>query len=135
MLKFIIGGLGTGKTQRLVDLAKQLKSESDGNVIFIDDDNAQMCEVPSSIRFINMKEFPINSYDSCLGFICGIVSSDYDIESILIDGMFKVMNIELSDIASVIPQLEKLSEQFEVDFYVTVSTDKLPEELAGYEYK
>lgn len=135
MLKFIIGGLGTGKTQRLVELANQLKAKSSGNVIFIDDDNRHMYDVDSRVRFINIKEFPIDSYEGCIGFLCGIISSDYDIESILVDGLFKVMNIETEDIAKVVPQLEKLAETFEIDIYITVSSEKLPEEYASYEYK
>ncbi len=135
MLKFIIGGLGTGKTQRLVTLANDLKAKSNGNVIFIDNDNGHMYDVDSKVRFINIKEFPIDSFEGCIGFLCGIISSDYDIESILVDGLFKVMNIELDDMAAYVPKIEKIAEMFEIDLYVTVSVDKLPEELASYEYK
>ncbi len=135
MLKFITGGLGTGKSQRLVELANKTKKESDGNIIFIDDDNGFMYDVNSAIRFINIKEFPIDTFDACVGFLSGIISSDYDIESIFIDGLFKVMNAELDDLNVVLPRIEKLSELFEVDFYITISTDKLPEEFADYEYK
>ncbi|MDO4773095.1 MAG: twitching motility protein PilT [Bacillota bacterium] len=135
MLKFIIGGSGTGKTQRLVELANDLKAKSSGNVVFIDDDTRHMYDVDSKVRFINIKEFPIDTFEGCLGFLCGIISSDYDIESILVDGLFKVMNIEADDIASVVPTIEKISELFEIDLYVTVSLEKLPEELASYEYK
>ncbi len=135
MLKFIIGGLGTGKSQRLVELANETKKSSDGNIIFIDDDNGHMYDVNSGIRFINIKEFPIDTFDACTGFLCGIISSDYDIESIFIDGLFKVMNAELEDLNVVLPRIEKLSELFEVDIYITLSTEKLPEEFAEYEYK
>ncbi len=135
MLKFVVGGLGTGKTQRLVALANDLKAKSNGNVVFIDDDNGHMYDVDSKVRFINIKEFPIDTFDACIGFLCGIISSDYDIESILVDGLFKIMNVEVDDMAAVVPKIEKIAEMFEIDLYITVSTKELPEELASYEYK
>ncbi len=135
MLKFVVGGLGTGKTQRLVALANDLKAKSNGNVVFIDDDNGHMYDVDSKVRFINIKEFPIDTFDACIGFLCGIISSDYDIESILVDGLFKIMNVEVDDMVTVVPKIEKIAEMFEIDLYITVSTKELPEELLSYEYK
>lgn len=135
MVKLLVGGLGTGKTQRLVGLANNLSQESNGHVVFIDDDNRHMYDVSNSVRFINIKEYPIENVDACLGFLCGIISNDYDIDNILVDGLYKVLGVELEDISIVIPKLEKLSELFELDFYLTVSTNDLPEELSDYKYE
>lgn len=132
MVKLLIGGSGTGKTRRLVDLANDTSKKTAGHLIFVDDDTRHMYDVESSIRFINIKEFPIDSFDSCYGFLCGIISSDYDIESIFIDGMYKVLNTDLENLALVLPKLERLAEQFGINFYITVSASELSDEFESY---
>ncbi len=135
MVKLLIGGLGTGKSQRLVDLANDISKTSKGSVVFIDDDTRHMYDVNNKIRFINIKEFPIENVDACLGFLCGIISGNYDIETILIDGLYKVLNTEIDDMSVVIPKLERLSELLDVNFYITVSTKELPEEFKSYKHE
>lgn len=132
MVKLLIGGSGTGKTRRLVDLANETAKQSHGHLIFVDDDTRHMYDVESSIRFINIKEFPIDSFDSCFGFLCGIISSDYDIDCIFIDGMYKVLNTDLDNLGLVLPKLERLGEQFGVKFYITVSASELSDEFTSY---
>lgn len=132
MVKLLIGGSGTGKTRRLVDLANDTSKTSEGHLIFIDDDTRHMYDVESSIRFINIKEFPIENFDACFGFLCGIISSDYDIDCIFIDGMYKVLNTDLENLSVVLPKLENLAQQFGVKFYITVSASALGEEFSSY---
>lgn len=135
MLKLITGGLGTGKTKKLIDLANEISETAAGNQVFIDDDSRHMYDLRRQVRFINVKDFPIENVDEFLGFLCGIISNDYDTDHMFIDGLFKVMTCELRDISAVIPRIERLSEMFDVAFYITVSTTELPEEFKKYEYK
>lgn len=132
MIKLLTGAQGTGKTQRLVNLANELSKTSKGDIVFIDDDNRHMYDVNNKVRFINIKEFPIDNMDSCIGFLSGIISGNYDIENILIDGLYKVLNTEINDMDLAIKKLEKLSELFNVDFYITASASELPEEFKKY---
>lgn len=56
-------------------------------MIFIDDDNRAMYDLHHDIRFINLSEFPVSSACEFIGFICGLISNNYDIEKIYIDGI------------------------------------------------
>ena len=40
-----------------------------------------MYELNNKIRLINVNEFPIKSSEGFLGFICGIISQDHDLET------------------------------------------------------
>ena len=66
-----------------------------------------------------------------LGFICGIVSQDRDLEKMFLDSFLKIAHLEDGDILPVITKLEKISEMFQVDFILSISLDEqdLPESL------
>lgn len=132
MLKLIVGEKGSGKTEVLMEKANELVETSKGNIVYIDHDNSLMYELKHSVRFVNVKDFPIENVDEFIGFLSGIISNDYDIKCFFIDGLFKVMNAELSDIGEVIPRIERLSEMFNMDFYITVSAQKLDPEYDKY---
>jgi len=90
-----------------------------------------------NVRLINAMEFNILNVKSFYGFLCGIMSMDYDIEKIYVDGIYKLMNIELKDLVFLIDALEKISEKFNVEFYINVdyTLDKIPENLKSYCYE
>lgn len=40
-----------------------------------------MYELSNKVRLINVKDYPISNCDEFLGFICGVVSQDNDLEA------------------------------------------------------
>ncbi len=132
MLKLIVGEQGSGKTEILMEKANELVETTNGNIVYIDHDNSLMYELKHDVRFVNISDFPIENVDEFLGFLCGIISNNYDIKYFFIDGLFKVMTAELKDIGAVVPRIERLSELFNIDFYVTVSAKELSPEFDKY---
>lgn len=70
-------------------------------------------------------EFEIKSYDEFLGFISGIVSRDFDITNIFVDGIFKIVGSDksLTDLNQFLNRLETMSQKFEITFVISVSID------------
>jgi len=80
MIKVVCGKKGSGKTRALVDSANSFVSTALGDAVFIDGSSQLMCDLHHKVRFINVSEFPIDISSSCtfLGFLCGIISSNFD---------------------------------------------------------
>ncbi len=134
MVKLITGGLGTGKTKIMIEMANNLVAERLGNVVFIDDDNRYMYDLKHQIRFISLHEYPINDTKGFLGFLCGVIAEDHDIQTIFIDGLMKIANIRMDALPSVLKEIKTLSQRFDIDFVLSVSCNdyELPAELKEY---
>ena len=96
-----------------------------GNVFFISNDtNRNIFDVKSKARMADTSEFEIKSYDEFLGFISGIVSRDFDITNIFVDGIFKIVGSDnLDGFESFLNRLETMSQKFEITFVISVSID------------
>ena len=86
MVELLIGKKGTGKTKALIEKVNNALTVAKGNVVFISNDtNRNIFDVKSKARMADTSEFEIKSYDEFLGFICGIVSQDHDLEEMYLD--------------------------------------------------
>ncbi|MEA4816887.1 MAG: twitching motility protein PilT [Lachnospiraceae bacterium] len=135
MVQIIAGEKGEGKTKRLIDLANTAGKQSNGHVVFIDDDNRHMYDLHYGIRFVDTSSFILGDHKIFLGFISGILSQDRDIEKIFIDGLNNIVKkISMDEFVSFVKMLNKLSTQECVDFTMIISMDKglLPAEVSEY---
>ena len=94
MLNFVLGPSGSGKTKWLIDKANEEVRKGNGNIIFIDTDDSHIFSLDHSVRLTNAKEYGIVNLDKLFGFIFGIVSRDYDVEKIYIDGIYSIIDID-----------------------------------------
>lgn len=129
MVQIIAGNKGKGKTKILLDKANSAIAEAKGTVVYLDKSTKHMHELNKEIRLINLFEYPIRSYNAFIGFICGILSQDYDKEYIFLDSFLKLSHLEGQDISAAIDELAMLSETYKVNFVLSVSMDEtqLPE--------
>lgn len=131
MIQFIIGEKGKGKTKVLLEKANSEIREANGNVVYLDKSTQHMFELNNKIRLIDMTNYPIKNSNEFVGFICGIISQDHDLEYVYLDSFLKIAKLEDGgDVAPVLAELEGLSKQFDVRFIVSISLTKaqLPEE-------
>lgn len=131
MVHIIVGEKGKGKTKVLLEKANNALAESKGNVVYLDKSNKHMYELNNKIRLINVKDFLIENSSEFLGFLCGIISQDHDLEVVFLDSFLKVACIEPDAIEPVVQKLNSISEQFHIDFILSVSmsSDALPASL------
>ena len=127
MIQVIAGKKGSGKTKRLIDLTNATARDAVHDVIFLDDDNRYMFDVDHKVRFINAEDYHIRNADMFIGFLCGILSSNFDVGTIFIDAFLKLVHVELADTEPVIKILAELGAKHNVDFVLSLSAD--PEEL------
>ena len=85
MIQVFYNNRGSGKTKDLINLANDRVACCKGNLVYIDDDDRPLLELNRNIRFISTKDFQLTDYNSFYGFLCGILSEDYDVDTIFID--------------------------------------------------
>ncbi len=131
MVQLIVGRKGKGKTKQLLDKVNSSVLETTGNIVYLDKSGKHMYELNNKVRLIDVSEYMITNSDEFSGFVSGILSQDRDLEQMYLDSFLKVACLEGQNIVPVIQKLAKYSEQFKVDFILSVSLDEaeLPEEL------
>ena len=92
MIKLIVGAAGTGKTKTLTQLANENIKKTRGHLVYISYWGRRTLQIDYRIRYININEYQISSGQGLYGFICGVIASNYDIETIYIDGLYKIIN-------------------------------------------
>ena len=133
MIKVFFGKKGYGKSKMMVDSANDLVGKK-GDVVFIDDDNDLMVKLQHQIRFVNISEFPIDTARSLAGFICGLISGNYDIDTIYIDGLTYILKDQLASLEEFFQVIDGISKKFNVDFFFSINGDNVdfPEFLGAY---
>lgn len=136
MVKLIVGRKGTGKTKIMADMANQSCEEKKGSIVFLIKDDRLKHDLNYNIRMIVMDEFEyVTNIDEYIGFIYGILSSNYDIEEIFIDSILKHADIALRDLPEFLKKVQFISEKSNVDFIVSLSAelDDLDASVRQYE--
>ena len=136
MVKLIAGKKGSGKSKQMIQLANDEVKKSDGNIVYLDDNDRNIFDLDHNIRFIDISEYDIKSVDGFVGFISGMLSRDYDIDKIFIDGILKSVKTDVSLLPDIFQKLEIVSDKNDVCFYLSAShpITGLPNELEKYLY-
>jgi ABC-type uncharacterized transport system ATPase subunit len=127
MVQLVCGHNGTGKTTRMIEMANKTMDSIQGKMVFLEANNRHIFDLDYRIRYINTKEFGLTNADEFQGFVCGLIATDYDVELVYIDGLYKIAQTGKDRIEEVIKRLEYLSEKFDVDFIMSVNYD--PEDI------
>ena len=129
MVEIIAGKKGKGKTKYLLDKVNTSVENASGNIVYLDKRQKHMHELSNKVRLINVGDYPISNCDEFLGFICGIVSQDYDLQEMYLDSFLTIANLADDQIVHAIEKLDVISEKFNVKFVLSVSKDEadLPE--------
>lgn len=129
MVEIIAGEKGKGKTKYLLDKVNDSVKSASGNIVYLDKSQKHMYELNNKVRLINVTDFPITNCDEFLGFICGIVSQDHDLQEMYLDSFLTIANIEDDQINHAIEKLDIISEKYNVKFVLSVSRNEadLPE--------
>ncbi len=131
MVRMIIGDNGKGKSKVLLEKVNTDVKEILGNVVFLDSSTKHMYELNNKIRLINVSEYLVKNSDVFLGFLSGIISQDHDLQQMYFDNFLELANCSVDDLVNVVGELEAISEKFNVDMFLSVSTSKgaVPAEL------
>lgn len=136
MIRILIGPKGTGKTKTFINMVNEALSTEKGNVVCITKGSRHTFDISSGVRLVDTDEFHIKNIDAFYGLISGMISQDFDITHIFIDSITKLISCDLNDINNTISDLEVLSEKFNVDFTLAISSEatELPANISKYKF-
>ena len=111
MVQLIVGKKGKGKTKQLLDKVNSEVQSVSGNIVYLDKSTKHMYELNNKIRLIDVSSYLITSPEEFLGFVCGIVSQDHDLEEMYLDSFLTIASVETDDeICHAIQKLDIISE-------------------------
>ena len=107
MIEIICGEKGKGKTKELLGKVNSSVTAASGNVVYLDKSQKHMYELNNKVRLINVMDYPITNCDEFIGFICGIVSQDNDLEEMYLDSFLTIASVDSeSEITTAIEKLD-----------------------------
>lgn len=131
MVQLIVGNKGKGKTKYLLEKVNTEVKNVSGNIVYLDKSTKHMFELNNKVRLIDVSDYAFKNCDEFVGFICGIISQDHDLQQMYFDSFLKISKLEDTSITDVVNRLEAIGDKFGVDFILSVSCDedKLDEDL------
>ena len=129
MVQLIVGKKGKGKTKCLLDKVNSEVKNILGNVVYLDKSTQHMFELNNKVRLICVPDYGVDNADQFLGFVSGILSQDHDLQQMYFDSFLDIAHLRDADITPALKKLDTLSQQFKIDFVLSVSMDEadLPE--------
>ena len=124
MVQLIVGNKGKGKTKHLLDKVNTVIKDAQGNVVYLDKSTKHMFELNNKIRLIDVSDYLVTNSNEFIGFICGIISQDHDLQYMYFDSFLEIACVTESDISKIIEKLETISTKFSVDFVLSISVDE-----------
>ena len=131
MVQLIVGNKGKGKTKQLLDRVNSAIKEANGNIVYLDKSSKHTYDLNNKVRLIDVSTYPLRNCSEFIGFVCGIVSQDHDLEQMYLDSFLKIAQLEGQDITDALEELKKIGELFNVNFTISISLDEkdIPETL------
>lgn len=124
MVELIVGKKGKGKTKVLLDKVNGAIKDANGSIVYLDKSTKHMYELNNKVRLIDVSVYPIKNADEFVGFLCGIISQDHDLEQIYLDSFLTTAKLEGLDVTSALDQISSVGEKFGVTFVISMSLDK-----------
>ena len=124
MVQLIVGKKGKGKTKQLLDKVNSEVKDIAGSIVYLDKSTKHMYELNNKVRLIDVSRYMIENESEFLGFVCGIISQDHDLEQIYLDSFLTTAKLEGKDATETLDQLSAIGEKFKVSFIISMSLDK-----------
>lgn len=132
MIQLIVGGKGSGKTKKMIDMINESAKTTPGNIVCIEKSMKLTYDINYKARLIDAEEYNISGYDMLYGFIAGILAGNYDIVEVYLDGVLKLGNHDLEGLGKLLAELEALVKDVKMVVTVSADMDALPESVRKY---
>ena len=133
MIKLITGKKGTGKTKIIIDQINEAVKSTNGNLVCIEKGENIRRSISYKVRWCDVDQFAIDSYDSFYGFVAGMLAGNYDIKDIYVDGILKIGGRDLNALGAMLEKLDKLTgDDAAVVFTVSADASELPENVKQF---
>ena len=134
MIKLITGKKGSGKTKILIDLINDTVKDTLGDLVCIEKGANVRRSISLKVRWCDADEFVIDSFESFYGYIAGLISGNYDIKEIFVDGIFRICGRDYDALGALLKKLDALTTKNDITVVFTVSADdsELPASVTDY---
>ncbi len=132
MVNILAAPQGSGKTQKMTELANEAVSMYNGNVAFIKKTHHNTSDFSFDLRVVCMDDYTtVRNENELVAFILGMSAANHDIEAVFIDGIYRLIKVDVSEIGGFLDRLVKTSKNCNIEFYISLSAK--PEDMAQYE--
>ena len=121
MLNVIIGEKGTGKTAKLLEAVKAALQSATGSVVFINKGQRHVLDLSHQDRLVDTDDYKVTTYDEFYGFICGILSQNYDIAHIFVDSITKIVDDTTENFEKFLNRIDKVAEECNAEIQIILS--------------
>jgi hypothetical protein len=124
MISVICGEKGSGKTKKMLELANSAMLTAKGEIVFLDVREKTVFDLHRNIRFVNVKEFSVNSRERLYGFINGLIAGNYDIDEIYVDNLLSIVRTDINNLETFLNDLKEIGEKYQVHFIFSANCEK-----------
>ncbi|MCX4285876.1 MAG: twitching motility protein PilT [Clostridia bacterium] len=124
MIHVIYGAKGSGKTKQIVADANEYAKTAKGVVVYFDRSNHRMHDLHRNIRLVDASFYGLNSQRDILSFIKGMLATNFDIEMVYIDGLSRLLDCNVNELAELYNGLDDIAREHNVGFTITASGAK-----------
>ncbi|MBO5213296.1 MAG: hypothetical protein J6B86_00800 [Clostridia bacterium] len=132
MIKLIVGLKGTGKTKTLIAEANAAIATERGCVVCVEKGRKLIYDISHKVRLISSDEYDINTYDRFFGFLCGLMSANYDITDIFVDSITKICGDDLALLEEFLAEVNKVIRNIDITITLSKDVNELSDELKKY---
>ncbi len=134
MIQIIAGEKGKGKTKILIDKVNADVNVVKGNIVYLDKCNQNMYELNNKIRLVNVRDYCVETPKEFIGFICGLIAGNHDLEKVYLDSFLKIACKSHEEVSNVIEKIDMISTKYNVDFVISLSMSEkeLPESVKKF---
>ncbi len=121
MINVIIGEKGTGKTAKLIDAVHSAEQAATGSVVFINKGKRHVLDLSHKVRLVDTEEYGVATYDEFFGFVCGILSQNYDIAHIFIDSITKIVSEDMAELEEFLDKVSVIADKNNAEIQIILS--------------
>lgn len=133
MIQLITGKKGSGKTKVIIDKINAAVKNTNGCLVCIEKGETLRRSISYKVRWCDVEQFCIDSFDSFYGFIAGMLAGNYDIKEIYVDGILKIAGADFDEFGRMLEKLDKLTgEDSSVTFTVSADPSELPTSVTRF---
>ena len=129
MINVIIGEKGTGKTAKLIEAVHIAEQAATGSVVFVNKGKRHVLDLSHTVRLVDTEEYAIASYEEFFGFVCGILSQNYDIAHIFVDSITKIVNDDMAAFEKFLDRIAPIAEASNAEIQIILSMN--PDAVSG----
>lgn len=134
MLNVIIGEKGTGKTAKLIDAVHAAEQSAAGSVVFINKGKRHLLDLSHKVRLVDTEGYGIGTYSEFYGFLCGMLSQNYDIAHIFVDSITKIVDDNMNEFEKFLDRISKVADDndAEIQIILSMNPENAPEGVKKY---